>query len=301
MATRVTLKHLGREWLVGLMSYALLVAPFGCQFQTDLLDLGGDLFNPGGSSTDNQLTTSSAGLFFNSDTTSPLIVAGRSASGDAFFVYGTRTSSGGLKEVQSILVQTAAGEKSSIVFESGRPAYLKGPDGSYVRIVYTEVSSTRLAATVTVHDAKAGTTETTDTEIDLAEIQADLTNAADQAADSIASLSADFTDQQVEVTQLPAGATGKWQDRGLSTLLFSFAIVPLVFVSQYMFAIMGQLMVAMFAAVAVTMQAAIVAAFMPMFLFSSLLSETLVMVQMVPLFDVFLMLPSAPTIDIVID
>jgi len=87
MSTRDVVRQLGREWLVALLALALVIAPFGCQIQS-IIDGGSD--NTDG----NGLDTQTAGLFLNEDTSDPLIVAGRNADGDAFYVYGTRTPAG---------------------------------------------------------------------------------------------------------------------------------------------------------------------------------------------------------------
>ncbi|MCK4343583.1 MAG: hypothetical protein KAY37_17865 [Phycisphaerae bacterium] len=295
MSTRRLLRRLGREWLVALASYALLIAPFGCEFEAQLLDL--DFLLPGSSGasgTNGGLTTSSAGFFVNEDTSSSLLVAGRNSDGDAFFVYGTRTTDGGIHSVESILVKTADGAESYIVFEEGRPVLLKGPDGSYVRLDYTETSEVRLAADVTVYDATAGTTETTEVEIDIAQIQAGLLAAAGVGAEIIE----DLTGQQVGVPESPEGAGAKWQHRAISTWLLAIAVVPLVVVSQFALAIMGQVMQAVFVSVTAALQSAVVTAFTPLIVFSSLLGDTLIRVEAIPLFEVFIELPSRPQIDI---
>ncbi len=278
MNLRQTLRQLRREWLVGLLSYALVVAPFGCEFQLDLL--GGD------GTGDSDLTTSSAGFFLNQDTSDALLAAGRNAAGDAFFVYGTHTASGGIGEVESILIQTAAGASSFIMFESGRPVHLEDPNGNYVHIKYDEISTARLAVTADVHDAAAGTTETQSVEVDL-------TLAAAQVAQAVSEL----TGQTLEVPAVSADAS-KVQHRALGGLLYTILVLPMVLLTEMMILIMGQVMQAIFLAVTVALQAVVLAAFAPLFLFAALFNDVAVTVELVPLLDIFIELPSPPEIDI---
>jgi len=280
MITRYVYRRLAREWLVALVSYALLVAPFGCQFTTDL---GG-----GGGSDD--LTPTSAGLFVNSNVLSPVLVAGRNTAGDAFFVYGTRELGGGIREIESIRVRTAGGQESLIVFESGRPVYAEGPDGSYVRITYDEVSAERLTGSAKVYDASTGQTQTFAVNVDLRETAA-------QVAEAVASL----TGQTLEVPELPTDS-GKAPAAALriniDSSLFSLLVAPVVLVVELCVVVMGQVMAAMFVAVAAVTKAAILAAFSPLFLVAALLGEVMVRIEYVPLLDVFVELPEAPHINI---
>ena len=273
-----TLRRLRREWLVALVSYALMVAPFGCQFQLDLFGGGGN----GGSN----LTTSSAGFFLNQDASDALLAAGRNAAGDAFFVYGTHTDSGGVGEVESILIKTAAGASSFIMFESGRPVHLEDPNGNYVHIKYDEISTARLAVTADVHDAAAGTTETQSVDVDL-------TLTAAQVAQAVSEL----TGQSLEAPSVSTDAA-KMQHRALGGLLTTLLVLPMVLLTELMIIIMGQVMQAIFLAVTLTLPAVVLAAFAPLFLFAALFNDVAVTVELVPLLDIFIELPSPPEIDI---
>jgi hypothetical protein len=259
-----------------LASYALLVAPFGCEFQADLI---GD-----------DLNTQSAGLFLNPDTSDPLIVAGRNAAGDSFFVYGTRQSNGAIGEVDSILIRTAAGQESVIAFQLGRPVYVEAPNSSFVRITYTEVSAQRLTATVEVHDAASGGTETVEADVDLQKTAAQVAQAVEN-----------LTGVSVVLPEVPLGGTGKWQQRAINPLLLTLAVVPMIAMSELLVVVMGQVMQVVYAAVSAALKGAVALIFAPVFLFSALLSEVTVQVESVPLLDVFIELPPAPVIDIIID
>jgi len=281
MSDRRLVRQLAREWLVTLLALALVIAPFGCQIQS-IIDGGSD--NTDGDSLD----THTAGMFLNEDTSDPLMVAGRNAAGDAFYVYGTRAAGGAVGEVESILIRTAAGQQALMVFELGRPVYLEGPDGSYARITYNEVSLQRLQATVVVYDAVTQTTETAEAEVDL-----------QKTATEVAALVESVTGRTLELPTAPAD-TAKLSQRALGPLLQVLLVVPMLALSHLMIVIMGQLMTAVFAAVTVAFQAAVVAAFWPLFMFAALLGEVTIRVESVPLLDIFIELPPPPDIRVII-
>lgn len=281
MSDRRLVRQLAREWLVTLLALALVIAPFGCQIQS-IIDGGSD--NTDGDSLD----THTAGMFLNEDTSDPLMVAGRNAAGDAFYVYGARAVGGAVGEVESILIRTAAGQQALMVFELGRPVYLEGPDGSYARITYNEVSLQRLQATVVVYDAVTQTTETAEAEVDL-----------QKTATEVAALVESVTGRTLELPTAPAD-TAKLSQRALGPLLQVLLVVPMLALSHLMIVIMGQLMTAVFAAVTVAFQAAVVAAFWPLFMFAALLGEVTVRVESVPLLDIFIELPPPPDIRVII-
>lgn len=283
VATNVqrALRGLGREWLVGLASYALLVAPFGCQLQSSLL----------GDPNSNTDSTSppQTGLFLNQDTTSLLIVAGRNSAGDAFFVYGTRQSNGAVGEVQSIRVQTADGSSSFILFELGRPTHVQGPDGSYVHVTYHAVTLPHLSATAVVHDAASGINQSVDLGVDL-----------QQTAEQVAAAVQQLTGQTLAVPDTPAISTVKVADRAVGPLLQLLVVLPMLALSQYLIVVMGQVLEVVYAAVAIALQAVVLAAFAPLFLFAALLSDVTIHVESLPLVNVFIELPPPPHIDVVI-
>lgn len=281
MSDRRLVRQLAREWLVTLLALALVIAPFGCQIQS-IIDGGSD--NTDGDSLD----THTAGMFLNEDTSDPLMVAGRNAAGDAFYVYGTRAVGGAVGEVESILIRTAAGQQALMVFELGRPVYLEGPDGSYARITYNEVSLQRLQATVVVYDAVTQTTETAEAEVDL-----------QKTATEVAALVESVTGRTLELPTAPAD-TAKLSQRALGPLLQVLLVVPMLALSHLMIVIMGQLMTAVFAAVTVAFQAAVVAAFWPLFMFAALLGEVTIRVESVPLLDIIIELPPPPDIRVII-
>lgn len=284
-------RTIAREWLISLLAYSLLIAPFGCQYELALTGIDGLSDIIGDTTT---LDSTSPGLFINSDSASDLIVAGRSQAGDAFFVFGNRPAGGSIEQtdVQSILLKTAAGEESYIIFESGRPVHLQGPDGSYLHIEYTSITPEELTGSVTVYDANTQKSETTSATIDLAQVQADLLAAAGVGADTIEQL----TNRTVEIPESPDTSTGKLYHRSLSGILVTFAAIPLVILGQYLVAVMAQVMQAVFAAVTIAIQTAVVAAMTPMFLFTGLLGDTFVRIETLPLGLIFPTIPIAPKI-----
>ncbi len=276
MSHRFALRSLGREWLVAACAYALLVAPLGCQLLTQ---------NPD----DGTPTTTTACTFINADPTSGVLVAGRNAAGDNFFVYGQRDTAG-TPDISAIVVQPQSGQQSFMLFKHGRPVYAQGPDGSYLHIQYSEVTATRLAATVTVHDAATGQETAGSATIDL-----------EAAAKQIAEQVKEITGRTLTVPEQPDLSTGKTSDRAVSSLLISLSIVPLVLFTQSLVVMMGQIMTEVFAAVEAVVQAVVLAACTPLFLFTGLLGETTVRIDWVPLFTVFVEIPDLPTVTIELD
>jgi hypothetical protein len=264
-----------REWLVALCVYALVVAPGGCP--TAPSNNNGD-----GTTTD----TAKAGLFVNSDLTSPVLAGGRNAAGDAFFIYGRRDAQGRL-DISSIEVQPKIGNKSFIIFKSGRPVYAQGPDGSYVKIAYTTVTATSLAGTVEVHDAVSGRTESHAASVDLTKVAQDVANQVQQV-----------TGHTLVVPQEPNVATAKAQSRQVGILVTTLTVIPLVLFSEALVLAMGQIMTEMFQAVADTMQAVVIAACTPVFLFASIFSDVTVHIESLPLLHVFINLPAEPQVTI---
>jgi len=281
-----------REWLVALLSYSLLVAPFGCQFQALLDNIGGSVL--GGAD------TSATGLFFNDDPNSSVLVAARTAAGDAFFVYGTRSASGGLEDtrVESILVQTADGRHAFMTFEQGRPVHLEGPDGSYIHITYDEVSADRLDATIIAYDASSGQQMTGHVSVDVQQVRKNLQQFAQQGAEQLSAL----LGQTVQVPAATTLTTAKTQERAVSPILAALVVLPLTVLVQFCFYIVGETLTALRDALAASLQASfeatVRAACFPLIVFSSALQETSWQVRIVPLFRVFVQIPDPPRITI---
>jgi len=277
------LKSAGYEWLSGLLIYSLLIAPFGCALPTfGLLDGGGLL--PGGAS------TSTSGLFINPDTQADLMIAGRGASGDAFFVFGTRKASGAIDEIDSILVRGADGAESFIAFESGRPTHARGPDGSYANVVYETVSATSLSGTVELFDASSGQQQLFPFEIDPAQT-------VDQIAALIRQASGrDFSTTEIEGSQIVT-KNGTEQVRiTVFSPLYSLVVVPFIAAIGAMTVILGQVLVAMLELVTATIEAVVLVAFTPLFVFAELLSEVSFRVRLSDFDIVFGFLPPPPVI-----
>lgn len=291
MTTRQVLRQIGREWLVTLLACALLIAPFGCEFQQQLVDWTPPGSNGGNGG--NGFDKDSAGLFLNEDTTDDLIVAGRNDGGDAFFVFGTRQATGAVGQVESVLIRTADDHEAAIFLNARSwPTFIQGLDGSYVQITYDDSQwPRRLTVSAEVYDASADTTETVEA------VTVDLQTAIDDVVASLESL----TGVDVRLPTLPANGTAKLGDRALGPLLSALLVIPMIAVAHVMVLIMGQVMAAVFEAVAIAMQAAVIAAFAPIWLFSGLLGEVVIEVESLPLLEVFVELPAAPTIDVQFD
>lgn len=263
---------------VALLCFCLAFAPFGCQIQQAPLNQPIDDEPP------------TSGLFIDENLAAPVIVAGKNEAGDALFVHGTRNSSGGLADVESILVRTAAGEESFVAFESGRPVHAQGPDGSYVNIEYTQVAPTMLTANVTLFDAAAAQTSAYTVELDLL-------RAVSQIADEVAQR----TGQRIQLVDVSSVATAKSAARADTRItifspLLTLLVLPLLAVVTLMTLVLGQLLTILYALVIVTIQAALLVALAPLFLIGALLGDTVVSIRLLSLADVFGALPAPPLI-----
>ena len=148
-----------------------------------------------------------------------------------------------------------------------------------------------------IHHAASDSTETVNIEIDLQAIAADLTAAAQQAAQTLTQAAG----QTLVVPELPDSATSKGMQRQLGVVLTTLIAIPLVMISQLMIVMMAEVMAAVMeavaVAVAVSVQAALLAAMTPLFLFASVLDGTGYEIEVIPLFDVFVTLPPPPPLD----
>ncbi|MEP0845689.1 MAG: hypothetical protein HRF50_02585 [Phycisphaerae bacterium] len=283
MNEKIKLRSIAWEWLAALACYSTIIAPFGCQLSQlggDGLDIG-DIFNP----------PEGAGLFINDDFSDALLMAGTNGSGDAFFVYGTRQDNGNLEEVESVVVQTAAGQKSFITFESGRPTHAEGPDGSYVHVTYTEVSAARLKATVDFYNAQEDAVSSFPVEIDL---QAALQTIAEQVQA--------VTGQRLDVTEVeddggsPKLRLNEQVRVTIFSPLFAAFILPLVALVAITQIILGQILLVIYALVAVTIQAVLLTALAPLFLMASLLQVSITRVELIGIGTIFPIIPPPPFI-----
>lgn len=284
MNEKIKLRSIAWEWLAALACYSTIIAPFGCQLSQiggDGLDIG-DIFNP----------PEGAGLFINDDFSDALLMAGTNGSGDSFFVYGTRQDNGNLEEIESVVVQTAAGDKSFITFESGRPTHAEGPDGSYVHVTYTEVSAARLAATVDFYNAQEDAVSSFPVEIDL-----------QAAVQTIAEQVQAVTGQRLDVTEVEDDGGGSPKLRlneqvriTIFSPLFAAFILPLVALVAITQIILGQILLVIYALVAVTIQAVLLTALAPLFLMASLLQVSITRVELIGIGTIFPIIPPPPFI-----
>ena len=279
METTPSWHTVGREWFWILTCFALVVSPFGCQLRDGSII---DIFAGDGSF--------EQGLFINDGDNGPLIVAGQTADGAAFFVYGTRNEDGGLDEVESIVVRGSDGTESFITFESGRPVHVQGTGGSYAHIRYEQVSSARLTAAVELYDAETGATEQYDVDVDL-----------DQLATQVADLVRNATGLELAATSVVDGTlmSKDTNQRVRITILspmFLLFVVPLVAVVGLTSVILGQVLAAVHAIVVATVRATLLAVFAPLFLLAGILAQVTVRVYLTPLSEIFDALPDEPIV-----
>lgn len=278
MFTRRWIGSTRGNWLAALCAYAIVVAPFGCEFQSLLTDDGEGV---------ETLTTSTTGLFINQSTDDSLLIAGRAESGDAYFVYGTRDAEGNLAEIESIFVRQAGGGDSFITFESGRPVHAQAPDGSFVHVVYQEVSANRLSATAEFFNAAEDTHEFLTIAVDL-----------EAAAEEIAERVRELTGRLLQVPSVDGAATAKQSQRSAGIVAtsakFLLFVVPLVGLVTVAVAILGQVLNVIFAVISAVAEAVLLAVFSPLFLIAELLNSTIVRVRFVGLGELFDALPPRP-------
>jgi uncharacterized membrane protein len=280
MSIRSAWRTIGWEWFCALTCYSLLIAPFGCE-----LTAGG----PGGGLLGGLGGALDTGLFINEDGDDPLLIAGRNADGDAFFVFGTRNDSGGLEEIESIVVRTAGGDESFMAFQSGRPVHVEGADGSYAHISYEEVSAERLTAHVELYDAATGQESAYTVDVDL-----------EQTAQQIAALVADVTGQELDASALSTAKESRQRVRiTIFSPLYALLVMPIVAAVALTTVILGQVLVAVYALVAATVQLVLLAVFSPLFLLAEILSDTVWRVEIVPLSLIFDSLPTPPIVILV--
>ncbi|RMF85207.1 MAG: hypothetical protein D6744_01830 [Planctomycetota bacterium] len=278
-------RRIRREWIGAIAAFSVFWAPLGgCP-------RGGGAFNFDDLSGDVDLSTA-AGLFLNDGSGENVVAAARGASGDVFFAYGSRNDAGDIEQITALLARTADGRESFITFDDGRPVHAQGPDGSYAHVTYEEVSSTQLRGTVDFYNAQDDTTTSQIVDIDLQQTAAEIAAFIEQrTGESIAT---------TEVIDATAKTTNRQQVRiTIFNPLFSGIVLPLVAAVGAMTILLGQIFVALYATLVAAVQAVLVAVFSPLFLIADLLSQTVVNIRLVPLFDVFAVLPPPPTVVLV--
>jgi hypothetical protein len=189
--------------------------------------------------------------------------------------------------------------------------HARGPDGSYVHVTYSEISTERLRATAELYNAATGEKLTYPVEIDLR-----------QTATQVAELVLSITGRELEVltedqARASAGGTARQLDAaagetghltcpaeklsGLERVritifspLFGIFVLPLVALVMLTTVILGQVLVAMYAVVAVAVQAVLLVVFAPLFLIGELLGRAIVRIELVPLGAIFAYIPPPP-------
>lgn len=275
---RSTLRRVAREWLIGLTCFSLVIAPMGCTVTIPPLE----------EPSDDALPTQ--GMILN-ESSGEVLLAGKSPSGGAYFVYGSRDGSGGIAEVDAILAQDADGKESYIVFESGRPTYVRGPDGSYANVTYTSLSMDRLAVSAEVYDA--GANQKTVYEMDVNPLE---------SLEEVAQLVADTTGQPIETPQV-SDASAKTSTYATKITIFSplftLLVAPFLVLWGFTTILLGQILAAIYAVVIFATKALLLTIFAPLYLIAALLDDTIINISLAPLTAVFAVLPPKPGVIIV--
>lgn len=258
-----------REWGAFLAGVALVVAMPGC-----LTVPPADL-DPG------QLD-SATGLFVNTELGSPVIAAGRSPSGDSFFVFGRRDARGNPTEVTAISTISADGDEAGLAFENGWPVYATGDDGRYGRITYSEVTPTSMTATLSLFDADDGL-------IDMFAVSIDL----ERTLAEVAALVEQVTGRTLDTSALPEKLDDV-QKTGNQQLLIAAVVVPIVLVVVGGTLVIGQILGALFQAISLAVRSVLLVIFAPLFLVTGVLGQTGLTPQEFALIQLFGTLPPPP-------
>lgn len=274
--------RVGREWFVALTAFSLLIAPFGCELRSGSDD-GGGVIDVGGQA-------SNKGLFINEDFASPLLMAARDDADNQLFVFGTRNADGDPEEIESVSIESDEGA-SFVSFESGRPVHAAGPDGSYVHVDYVEVSSERLTADVELFDASTNEQQTFNVDIDLR-----------QTAQQIVQAIRDVTGFEVKAPEAPGTGKLLTADSVRVTIfspLYVAFVLPFVALITFMTVVLGQILNAIFTAVAILVQTALLVALSPLFILGELLDDVVLNVRLITISDLFSLIPDPPLIVLV--
>lgn len=261
--------------------------------------LNGNLNLNGLGISDGPLDENSVGFFINNDFTSPILMNGRGPTGDEFFIFGTRQANGYPQSIDTILLRTRQGTESFMQFEGGWPVYVEGPDGSFARVEYLEQSQFSIVANVTLHDETNNVEETIPVSFD-----------GLKTAEQIAAQIERLTGINVEVPQAPTSpllgtglalgptALDKQDPRAAGLLVTSaiyiaFAILA-INVIDFSIAIMGQVFTESWNGAAAVVPEILTVMFSPLITIGTLVSTVLDRVQIAPLVDIVIEVPSRP-------
>lgn len=278
-ATRV-LRRTAWDFLAAVACCTAVISPVaGCLQGGGSLDLG-DLLGVG----------PNAGLFINNDFNDPLLMAGRNDAGDAFFVFGSRKSNGDLREIDAIVVRTAAGEQSFLAFEDGRPRRAEGPAGSYVEVTYEEVTAERLAGVVEFYNAETNVAMVYPVDIDLK-----------LAVETVAEQVRAATGMELPIVEAEDGtaAGGKGRDTEQTRVtifspLFVVFVLPLVALVAFTQLILGQILLIVYAAIELALRAVLLTAFAPLFLVAAVLQVSITRISVIGIGTIFSSVPPRP-------
>lgn len=285
MISRRRARTMRRQFMALLSMGSLFAAPLGCIGQGSLLPdgLSPDDFNPAGS-----------GLFVNPNVADSLLLAARGAAGDSFFAYGKRSASGAFERLDSVVLNTAAGETSQVLFENGWPVEISGPDGSQVALTYSSAGSLQLSVNVDARDA-VGAPLYQDT------LSVDLQQPAREVAELVERVTGrplEFLSEDDARVAVSAAGEPKSLAAQVSVTIFSplftLLVLPFVAVIYAATVILGQVLAILYAAVVVVLQTVLIILFSPLFLLSAILTDSVVNIRLVPLDDIFESVPPPP-------
>lgn len=264
-----------REWAVGLALVMMVVAPVGC-------------LEPGtGVDIDDIADLASATGFFIGEGVDGAIFAARSPSGEQFFAYGERDGDQ-VRRIDALLYESAAGERSAILFDAGFPVQVIGPDDSSATITYEEVTASGLRASVLVDDQANQTQETFTVDIDLEQTLAQVAALVEQVTGE------PLTVVEVDDDGMSAKRAGTMQTRITVLNPLYGLVVGFGAVIAGMGVVLGQIITGVVQALGNIAQGLVAAIFLPFFAISELLGATLGNVRLVPLGNVFGSVPNEP-------
>lgn len=270
------------EWTAGFAALSVMLAPIaGCP--GGIGDTIGDVIG----------SVAKGSFYLSNSKGQGLAAAAKTDDGAGFFVYGVTDESGGIEEVQSIVVRDRNGDESFVTFESGRPVHAQGADGSYVHATYETVTDTSLSGTIEYYDAERG-------EKTVEPFQVDLT----QSASSLANTVRQLTGRTVEVTDVPTAKSRAASQVRVTVLspLFALFIIPFVAIVYVMTIVLSVFLIVLYAviyAIAAVLVATLYIAFAPLFLIGAILGDAMLNIRVTPIDLHFSSIPDPPVVILV--
>lgn len=267
-------RSLAFQLVVALVTPALLIAPFGCQTVTLLLEsAAGDRF----------------GWFVNEDKTSTTLFGARSSDESEVFAYGSFDADGNIERITDVVVRDADGNESFMSLDDdGRPLHLEAADGSYAHMFYTEITPERLSGTVQLYMASDQSKQDIPFDVDLTESLANILAELEQ----LTGLDLDAPPNPEARTVAPAG---RQVGRNQQTILVPIFLVPFVVMTYATSLIAAAIMRVVLNAVAAAVQLTVLAVFAPFFILAAVTNSILFLpIRTVALLALFSSVPGVP-------